>query len=64
MGWGARTQRGVEIHEVDFNHLEILREPHVHVFGEELTEYIATLSQRTQSSRAMQESSEPSLYTI
>ena len=64
MGWGARTQAGVEVHEVDLDHLEILREPQVHIFGEELTEYIATLSQRTQSSRAMQESSEPSLYTI
>jgi len=34
MGWGKRSAGGVEIHEIDFHHLEILREPHVGVFGE------------------------------
>ena len=41
MGWGARTASGVEIREVDFSHLEILREPHVRIFGEQLAERIA-----------------------
>jgi thioesterase domain-containing protein len=41
MGWGARTTTGVQIHEVDFHHLEILREPHVKTFGEELAECVA-----------------------
>jgi thioesterase domain-containing protein len=36
MGWGARSQGGVEIHEIDFHHLEILREPYVRVLGERL----------------------------
>ncbi|HYM75116.1 MAG TPA: amino acid adenylation domain-containing protein [Candidatus Dormibacteraeota bacterium] len=36
MGWGARTTSGVQIYEVDFPHMEILREPHVRIFGEEL----------------------------
>ncbi len=40
MGWGARTASGVEVYQVDFHHLEILREPHVRIFGEELGEYI------------------------
>lgn len=44
MGWGKRTERGVEIHEVDFHHMEILREPHVRIFGEELAECIARVS--------------------
>jgi len=44
MGWGTRSGGGVEIHEVDFHHLEILREPHVRIFGEELAECIGRLS--------------------
>ncbi len=44
MGWGKRTTTGVEIHEVDFSHLEILREPHVRVFGQELAECVARVS--------------------
>ena len=44
MGWGARTAGQVEIHEVDFHHLEILREPHVRIFGEELAECVARVS--------------------
>ena len=47
MGWGARTQSGVEIHEVDLNHLEILREPHVRVFGEKLSACMARVSRHT-----------------
>jgi amino acid adenylation domain-containing protein/FkbM family methyltransferase len=63
MGWGARSQSGVEIHEIDFSHLEILREPHVRIFGEKLAERIAKLSQRASNSRSTQESSEPSVLT-
>ena len=44
MGWGKRTTTGVEIHEVDFSHLEILREPHVRIFGQVLAEYVARVS--------------------
>ena len=29
MGWGARSEGGVEIHEINANHHEVLREPHV-----------------------------------
>jgi amino acid adenylation domain-containing protein len=47
MGWGARTASGVEIHEVDFQHLEILREPHVRVFGEKLSECVAGVGRRS-----------------
>jgi len=43
MGWGARSQSGVEIHVVDFRHMEILREPHVRTFGEKLAERMARI---------------------
>lgn len=59
MGWGARSQSGVEIHEVEFSHLEILREPHVRIFGEKLAERMLRLNQRTLSPLSMPESSEP-----
>jgi thioesterase domain-containing protein len=35
MGWGARTS-SVEIHQIDFDHLNLLREPHVATLGEKL----------------------------
>ena len=44
MGWGARSEQGVEIHEVDFHHAEILREPHVGIFGRELAECMSRVS--------------------
>jgi amino acid adenylation domain-containing protein len=47
MGWGARTEGRVEIYEVDFHHLEILREPHVREFGVRVAECVARVSQRS-----------------
>ncbi len=44
MGWGKRSESGVEIHEIDFHHLEILREPHVRQFGETLSRWMERLS--------------------
>jgi thioesterase domain-containing protein len=46
MGWGARTRSGVQIHEIDFHHGEILREPHVRTFGKVLADSIALVSTR------------------
>ena len=40
MGWGVRSESGVEIHEIDFHHLEILREPYVRILGEKLADCI------------------------
>jgi amino acid adenylation domain-containing protein len=45
MGWGQRSRGGVEVHEIDFHHLEILREPHVQRFGEILADRIARIGQ-------------------
>jgi thioesterase domain-containing protein/acyl carrier protein len=44
MGWGRRSESGVEIHEIDFHHKEILREPHVRQFGVELAACILRVS--------------------
>ncbi len=44
MGWGQRSENGVTIHEVDFQHALILREPHVAVFGQKLAAHMAQLT--------------------
>lgn len=58
MGWGARTQSGVEICEIDFHHLEILREPHVRKFGEKLRKAMARVSRRSLQPQARPEDHE------
>ncbi len=45
MGWGARSESGVEIHEIDFHHLEILREPYVRILGEKLASCVNRVAQ-------------------
>ena len=52
MGWGARTSGGVQIHEVDFPHMQILREPHVRIFGEKLAEAIRHVTFSARRERA------------
>jgi thioesterase domain-containing protein len=47
MGWGRRTETRVEIYETDFDHLEILREPQVRIFGERLAECIVRVKLNT-----------------
>ncbi len=43
MGWSQRTASGVEVHEVEFSHLEILREPHIRIFGKNISERIGRM---------------------
>jgi len=50
MGWGQRSQSGVEIHEIEFDHEEILREPYVHPLGEQLEACMRRLDKRTAES--------------
>src|SRR5213080_1247066 len=50
MGWGQRSQSGVEIHEIEFDHEEILREPYVHPLGEQLEACIRRLDKRSAES--------------
>ena len=44
------NQTGVEIHEVEFDHLQILREPFVTVLGQKLAKCLQRVSQRVQAS--------------
>ncbi len=37
MGWGQRTLGGVELHEIDLDHENLLREPHIKTIGQILT---------------------------
>jgi amino acid adenylation domain-containing protein len=55
MGWGARTTTVVEIHEIDFDHLQLLREPHVRVLGEKLAACIQRVSNQEGLSRESEE---------
>jgi len=48
MGWGARSEGGVEICEMNCGHIEVLREPYVAVVGEKLTARLQELSSETQ----------------
>ncbi len=43
LGWGRRSAGGVEIHPIDFHHLEMLREPYVGVVGKLLTQRLERL---------------------
>jgi amino acid adenylation domain-containing protein len=63
MGWGARTRSGVEIWEIDFHHLEILREPHVRKFGEILRDAMSRVSQRSLQPRPREED-QASRFTV
>jgi amino acid adenylation domain-containing protein len=40
LGWGARSKGGVEMHEIDANHHEILREPHVQLVTQVLAAHL------------------------
>ena len=64
MGWGARTRSGVEIHEIDFHHSEILREPHVRTFGNVIAEAIARISSPASRLRGMQSGSQSPHLTV
>ncbi len=46
MGWGARSRSGVEIHELECGHADILRQPHVEVLGQILTARLQEIKDR------------------
>ena len=46
MGWGRRSESGVEVREIDFRHMDFLREPHVRLLSTELAECISRVSRR------------------
>jgi thioesterase domain-containing protein len=59
MGWGQRTDGGVEIHQIDFDHLYLLREPHVGVLGKQLVACLERVSGQSGRSPEGRESSRP-----
>lgn len=50
MGWGARSEGGVEIQIVNFLHVEMLREPYVRVMGEKLASRMKQLLESQETS--------------
>lgn len=52
LGWRARSEGGVEIHEVDFDHDEMFREPHVRTVGELLSARLRRVSEHRQAKRS------------
>jgi thioesterase domain-containing protein/acyl carrier protein len=60
MGWAQRSSGGVQVYEIDFNHLKILREPHIRVLGDKLAAGIRRVSERANNSRRNQQAETPS----
>jgi len=46
LGWGARSEGGVEVHEINANHHEVLREPHVQFVSKVLAARLRPSSSR------------------
>jgi thioesterase domain-containing protein len=40
MGWGQRSLAGVELHEIDLDHENLLREPHIKTIGKILASHL------------------------
>jgi thioesterase domain-containing protein len=51
MGWGARCAGRVEIHEVDFDHVEMFREPYVRQVGAILAADLRRIEQSSHEKR-------------
>ena len=55
MGWSQRTTSGLEVHELEFSHFEILREPHIRIFGKELSLRMARVTSAAISPRVSEQ---------
>ncbi|MGA7442672.1 MAG: amino acid adenylation domain-containing protein, partial [Candidatus Sulfotelmatobacter sp.] len=53
MGWGARTKSGVEVHEIELDHLHLLREPQVRELGERLAACIHGVNHQSGHARKL-----------
>jgi len=51
LGWGTRSEGGVQTHEVTANHHEVLREPHVQMVSRVLLERLGRSGERTPASQ-------------
>jgi thioesterase domain-containing protein len=60
LGWGARSEGGVETHEINANHHEVLREPHVQFVSKVLLERLdATNNHRSEDASASNAATNP-----
>ena len=46
MGWGQRSQGGVDIVEIDCSHYDVLRAPNVQIVGQKLAQRLQQINQR------------------
>jgi hypothetical protein len=53
MGWGARSEGGVDIHEVELDHEKIFREPYVQTLGQLLAADMRRMSERSRTPRRL-----------
>jgi hypothetical protein len=53
MGWGARSEGGVEICEINCRHAEVLRPPHVQIIGQKLASRSQGLRDRQRQSTSV-----------
>jgi thioesterase domain-containing protein len=50
MGWGTRSEGGVEICEINCQHVEVLRQPHVQIIGQKLASRLHGIRDRRMQS--------------
>jgi thioesterase domain-containing protein len=53
MGWGTRSEGGVEICEINCQHIEVLRLPHVQIIGQKLARRLQQIRDRRMQSNAV-----------
>jgi len=51
MGWRARSEGGVDVHEINLDHEEILREPHVKTMGELLAAELRRVGEQSEAKK-------------
>jgi amino acid adenylation domain-containing protein len=53
MGWGNRSEGGVEICEINCRHIEVLRQPHVQTIGQKLASRLQRIRDRQPKSNSV-----------
>ncbi len=64
LGWGARSAGGVEIHQINASHFEVLREPHVRLVSKVLLERVRPASRRLERPDSSEADADPATATI
>jgi amino acid adenylation domain-containing protein len=53
MGWGTRSEGGVEICEINCEHVEVLRQPHIQIIGQKLASRLQRIRDRRMQSNSL-----------